>query len=85
MDQVLGFLKGMVEERDAIQRREPVSHVGNGVIHLNEDPPALHDFSPDYYSRNPSESHKRGSPRAGCGLPSPPDQHQSSAHQHRFP
>ncbi len=55
MSQVLRFLKGMAENAEAFQHREPVIHVGNGVIHLNEDPPALHEFSPDYYSRNRSE------------------------------
>jgi len=55
MGQLVRFLKGMIERPDAFQRREPVIHVGNGVIHLNEDPPALHEFSPDYYSRNRSE------------------------------
>jgi P4 family phage/plasmid primase-like protien len=55
MSQVLRFLKGMAEEPDAFQRHEPIIHVGNGVIHLNEDPPALHEFSPGYYSRNRSE------------------------------
>jgi putative DNA primase/helicase len=55
MSQVLRFLKGMAEVQDAFQRRKPIIHVGNGVIHLDEDPPMLHDFSPDYYSRNRSE------------------------------
>ena len=55
MGQLVRFLKGMVEKPDVFQRREPVIHVGNGVIHLNEDPPGSHPFSPDYYSRNRSE------------------------------
>jgi len=55
MGQLVRFLKGMVERPDAFQRRAPVIHVGNGVLHLDEDPPSLHPFSPDYYSRNRSE------------------------------
>jgi P4 family phage/plasmid primase-like protien len=55
MAQCLRFLKGMVEDPDVFQRRAPVIHVGNGVLHLDESPPALHGFSPDYYSRNRSE------------------------------
>jgi putative DNA primase/helicase len=53
--QLVRFLKGMVEKPDVFQRRDPIIHVGNGVLHLDEDPPALHPFSPDYYSRNRSE------------------------------
>ena len=45
----------MVEKADAFQRRAPLIHVCNGVLHLDEDPPGLHPFSPDYYSRNRSE------------------------------
>ena len=55
MSQLVRFLKGMVEKLDAFQRHAPIIHVGNGVIHLDEDPPSLHPFSPDYYSRNRSE------------------------------
>ena len=55
MSQILRFLKGMAEEADAFLRRKSVIHVGHGVIHLDEDPPALHEFSPDYFSRNRSE------------------------------
>jgi putative DNA primase/helicase len=64
MSQVLRFLKGMAENAEAFQHREPIIHVGNGVIHLNEDPPALHEFSPAYYSRNRSEI--RYEPNAIC-------------------
>jgi P4 family phage/plasmid primase-like protien len=64
MSQVLRFLKGMAENAEAFQRREPVIHVGNGVLHLNDDPPTLHEFSPDYYSRNRSEI--RYEPNAIC-------------------
>ena len=53
--QLVRFLKGMVEKHDAFQRRDSIIHVGNGVLHLDEDPPKLHPFSPDYYSRNRSE------------------------------
>jgi P4 family phage/plasmid primase-like protien len=55
MGQLVRFLKGMVEKPDIFQHPEPIIHVGNGVLHLNEDPPALHPFSPDYFSRNRSE------------------------------
>ncbi len=53
--QLVRFLRGMVEKPDVFQRRAPIIHVGNGVLHLDEDPPDLHPFSPDYYSRNRSQ------------------------------
>lgn len=55
MAQIVCFLKGMVERPDVFQQARHVIHVGNGVLHLEDDPPALHPFSPDYYSRNRSE------------------------------
>jgi P4 family phage/plasmid primase-like protien len=46
------MLKGHVEKRDAFHRKPGVIHVGNGMLHLDVDPPELREFSPDYYSRN---------------------------------
>jgi P4 family phage/plasmid primase-like protien len=55
MAQLVRFLKGMIEKPEAFQHRAPIIHVGNGVLHLDEDPPTFHACSPDYYSRNRSE------------------------------
>lgn len=55
LGQILRLLKGVIEREDAFRRQRPIIHVGNGVLHLDEDPPALHEFSPTYYSRNRSE------------------------------
>ncbi|MFA6561192.1 MAG: phage/plasmid primase, P4 family [Verrucomicrobiia bacterium] len=53
--QIVCFLKGMVERPDVFQQTRHVIHVGNGVLHMDDDLPTLHLFSPDYYSRNRSE------------------------------
>ena len=50
--QILRLLKGMIEKPDVFQRSKNIIHVGNGVLHLDENPPTLHGFGPDYYSRN---------------------------------
>ncbi len=55
LNQLLGLLKGSVEQQDVFQRKRGIIHVGNGILRLNEDPDILHEFSPDYYSRNRSE------------------------------
>ena len=53
--QLLNLLKGSIEQADAFQKKRGVIHVGNGVIHLKDNPDTLHEFSPEYYSRNRSE------------------------------
>ena len=55
LGQLVRFLKGMVEKPDVFNRGAPIIYVGNGVLHLDENPPGIHPFSPDYYSRNRSE------------------------------
>jgi P4 family phage/plasmid primase-like protien len=55
LGQILRLLKGIVERPEAFRRTQPIIHVGNGVLHLDTDPPPLNEFSPDYYSRNRSE------------------------------
>ena len=54
LSQILPFLRGLAEKRDAFQRTNNIVHVGNGVLHLDDTPPSFHGFSPDYYSRNSS-------------------------------
>lgn len=53
--QLLNLLKGSVEQTDIFHTKRGVIHVGNGILHLKENPDQLHPFSPDYYSRNRSE------------------------------
>ena len=55
LGQILRLLKGVVERPEAFRKIKPFIHVGNGVLHLDNDPPTLNEFSPDYYSRNRSE------------------------------
>ncbi len=55
LGQILCLLRGIVEKPDIFRRTTPIIHVGNGVLHLDTDPPTLNEFSPDYYSRNRSE------------------------------
>jgi P4 family phage/plasmid primase-like protien len=55
LGQILRLLKGTVERPDIFHRANSVIHVGNGVLHLDANPPTLNEFSPDYYSRNRSE------------------------------
>jgi P4 family phage/plasmid primase-like protien len=53
--QVVRLLKGMIERLDVFRRTRPIIHVGNGVLHLDDQPWTLHEFKPKYYSRNRSE------------------------------
>jgi putative DNA primase/helicase len=53
--QLLNLLKGSVEQTDAFQSKRGVIHVGNGMIHIKDNPDHLREFSPDYFSRNRSE------------------------------
>ncbi|MCB1180509.1 MAG: toprim domain-containing protein [Chlamydiia bacterium] len=55
LNQLLGILKGSIEQEGVFQRKRGIIHVGNGVLRLHENPDQLHEFSPDYYSRNRSE------------------------------
>lgn len=55
LGQILRLLKGIIERPEAFRQQRPIIHVGNGVLHLDEKPPALHEFSHTYYSRNRSE------------------------------
>ena len=54
LSQILPFLRGVAEKRDAFQRTNNIVHVGNGMLHLDDTPPSFNSFSPDYYSRNSS-------------------------------
>ena len=53
--QMLRLLRGMIEKPDVFRRSQYIIHMGNGVLHLTDDPPTFHEFSPDYFSRNRSE------------------------------
>lgn len=55
LNQILRILRGIVEKPDIFHQTRPIIHVGNGVLHLDVDPPTLNEFSPDYFSRNRSE------------------------------
>lgn len=55
LTQILRLLKGIVERPEVFRHTTPIIHVGNGVLHIDCDPPTLNEFSPDYYSRNRSE------------------------------
>ena len=55
LGQILRLLKGIIERPDVFRRTDHIIHVGNGVLHLDDQPWALHEFKPDYYSRNRSE------------------------------
>jgi P4 family phage/plasmid primase-like protien len=54
LSHVIAFLKGQTERHDAFERTGLVIHVGNGMLHIDTDPPELREFSPSYYSRNQS-------------------------------
>ncbi len=49
---LVGLLQGHVEAREAFMRQDGVVHVANGMLHLDEEPPALRGFRADYRSRN---------------------------------
>ena len=53
--QLLNLLKGSIEQADAFHSKRGIIHVGNGVLHLKDNPDHLRQFNPDYYSRNRSE------------------------------
>lgn len=55
LGQILRLLKGIIERPEAFRHERPIIHVGNGVLHLDVDPPTLNTFSPDDFSRNRSE------------------------------
>ena len=55
LGQILRLLKGIIERPEAFRRERPIIHVGNGVLHLDTNPPTLNEFSETYYSRNRSE------------------------------
>lgn len=55
LSQLVNLLKGSIEKVDVFQSKHGIIHVGNGVIHLKDNPDQLKGFSPDYYSRNRSE------------------------------
>ena len=46
------MLRGKVEKSEAFKHRPEVIHVGNGMLHLDTEPPELRQFSPSCYSRN---------------------------------
>jgi P4 family phage/plasmid primase-like protien len=46
------LLKGHVQKRNVFKRRQRVIHAANGMVHLETSPIEIHDFSPDYFSRN---------------------------------
>lgn len=58
---VIGWLKGAVEEQDAFQARLPIVHVANGVLRLEKSGYAFTGHHPSYYSRHVSPiAFKRG-------------------------
>jgi P4 family phage/plasmid primase-like protien len=48
----VNLLRGQTEQRGVFRRFMNVIHVANGMLHIDETPPQLREFSPMYYSRN---------------------------------
>ncbi|HEY0549876.1 MAG TPA: phage/plasmid primase, P4 family [Verrucomicrobiae bacterium] len=46
------MLKGEIEKKAVFKKQRGLVHVKNGVLDLNEQPPVLHAFVPEDYSRN---------------------------------
>ena len=54
LDALVALLRGYTEKRDAFQPRGRVIHCANGMLELSAEGATLYQFSPEYYSRNPS-------------------------------
>ena len=52
LDSFTSLLRGHVERPEALARNGRIIHLKNGMLHLDHDGAELHEFSPDYYSRN---------------------------------
>ena len=52
LDSFTAPLRGHVERPEAFARNGRIIHLKNGMLHLDHDGAELHEFSPDYYSRN---------------------------------
>ncbi len=55
LGQIMRLLRGEVEHAQAFRHERPIIHVGNGVLHLDEESLSLNEFDPAYFSRNRSE------------------------------
>ena len=54
LESLVALLRGHTEKRDAFKSSGPVIHCANGMLELSPDRATLCQFSPLYYSRNPS-------------------------------
>ena len=54
LESLIALLRGYAEKRDAFKSSGPVIHCANGMLELSPDRATLCEFSPLYYSRNPS-------------------------------
>ena len=54
LDSLVALLRGHTEKRDAFKSSGPVIHCANGMLELSPDRATLCQFSPVYFSRNPS-------------------------------
>jgi hypothetical protein len=52
LDSFTSLLRGHVEKPEASARTGRIIHLKNGMLHLEQGGAQLHEFSPDYYSRN---------------------------------
>ena len=54
VEALVALLRGYTEKRDAFQSKGRVIHCANGMLELSAEGATLYQFSPEYYSRNPS-------------------------------
>ena len=54
LEALVALLRGYTEKRDAFRPTGRVIHCANGMLELSPGGPTLCQFSPQYYSRNPS-------------------------------
>jgi hypothetical protein len=51
---LFALLRGYTEKRNSFQSKGRVIHCANGMLELSAEGATLYQFSPEYYSRNPS-------------------------------
>jgi P4 family phage/plasmid primase-like protien len=52
LDSLVSLLRGHVEKIEPFKKTRRIIHLQNGMLHLDHEGAQLHEFSPDYYSRN---------------------------------
>lgn len=52
LGELVRLLNGIVEKRNLFEHSPGVIHAGNGMLHLDVNPPELRSFNADYFSRN---------------------------------